>query len=210
MGQPSRAKWVLHAEAGTLRYAQSELGSSVVLEPVAADGGEEEFSLAIPQLWVGPSDNVGLAGQNGSGKSTLLRHLLKTVPPTVRCAYMGQSVGPRQREEALARLRQLSAVDAGRVLSLVARLNSDPDRLMDGDDTSPGEMRKLILAEQLLQEPHLLVLDEPTNHLDVGSIEALQAMLGEFSGALLLVTHDRCLMEAVLPRSMVHRGGGAG
>lgn len=199
VGQPSRAKWVLHAEAGTLRYAQSELGSSVVLEPVAADGDEGEFSLAIPQLWVGPSDHVGLAGQNGSGKSTLLRHLLKTVPPTVRCAYMGQSVGPRQREEALARLRQLSAVDAGRVLSLVARLNSDPDRLMDGDDTSPGEMRKLILAEQLLQEPHLLVLDEPTNHLDVGSIEALQAMLGEFPGALLLVTHDCCLMEAVCP-----------
>lgn len=197
VGQPSRAKWVLHTEAGTLRYAQSELGSSVVLEPAAADGGEWEFSLAIPQLWVGPSDHVGLAGQNGSGKSTLLRHLLKTVPPTVRCAYMGQSVGPRQRDEALARLRQLSAVDAGRVLSLVARLNSDPDRLMDGDDTSPGEMRKLILAEQLLQEPHLLVLDEPTNHLDVGSIEALQAMLGEFPGALLLVTHDRCLMEAV-------------
>lgn len=213
VGQPSRAKWVLHAEAGVLGFADSEPGDPAVVfesDVTGLSGFEAStvktlsveprcFSLVIPQLWVGPSDHVGLAGQNGSGKSTLLRHLLKTVPPTVRCAYMGQSVGPRQREEALARLRQLSAVDAGRVLSLVARLNSDPDRLMDGDDTSPGEMRKLILAEQLLQEPHLLVLDEPTNHLDVGSIEALQAMLGEFPGALLLVTHDRCLMEAVCP-----------
>lgn len=200
VGQPSQAKWVLHTEAGVLRYALSEPGrSSVAFGSGAVDGGEGEFSLAIPQLWVGPSDHVGLVGQNGSGKSTLLSHLLKTVPPSVRCAYVGQSVGPRQREEALARLRQLSPADAGRVLSLVARLNSNPDRLLDGADTSPGEMRKLILAEQLLQEPHLLVLDEPTNHLDVGSIEALQAMLEEFPGALLLVTHDRFLVEAACP-----------
>ncbi|MGN8854415.1 ATP-binding cassette domain-containing protein, partial [Collinsella sp. HCP28S3_H5] len=80
---------------------------------------------------------------------------------------------------------------------IVARLNSDPDRLLDGDDLSPGELRKLMLAEQLVTNPNFLVLDEPTNHLDVGSIEALQEMLSGFSGALLLVTHDRQLSEAV-------------
>ena len=77
------------------------------------------------------------------------------------------------------------------------RLNSDPDKLLDGDDLSPGELRKLMLAEQLVTNPNFLVLDEPTNHLDVGSIEALQEMLSGFSGALLLVTHDRQLSEAV-------------
>ena len=60
-----------------------------------------------------------------------------------------------------------------------------------------GDLRKLLLAEQLVQEPNFLVLDEPTNHLDVGSIEALQRMLADFPGAVLLVTHDRQLADAV-------------
>jgi ATPase subunit of ABC transporter with duplicated ATPase domains len=76
-------------------------------------------------------------------------------------------------------------------------LNSDPDKLLDGDDLSPGELRKLMLAQQLVTNPSLLVLDEPTNHLDMGSIEALQGMLIGFPGAFLLVTHDEQLSEAV-------------
>ena len=94
-------------------------------------------------------------------------------------------------------LRDLDLETYGLFPSFVARLNSDPDRLLDGDDLSPGELRKLMLAEQLVTNPNFLVLDEPTNHLDVGSIEALQEMLSGFSGALLLVTHDRQLSEAV-------------
>lgn len=219
IGAPSRAKWVAHSEAGALVRGSCAEDAEVRFLPAPSTGvgralddaahrkafgapsealgsPTAPFSLVIPELWVGPTDHVGLAGQNGSGKSTLLSHLLGSVPPSVRCAFVGQSVSPQQREAALAQLRQLSAADAGQVLSLVARLNSDPDRLLDGRDTSPGEMRKLVLAQQLLQEPNLLVMDEPTNHLDVGSIEALQAMLAEFPGALLLVTHDQQLLEA--------------
>lgn len=121
------------------------------------------------------------------------------MPDGVRVAYVPQNVDDRTRERARAQLASLSAADAGRVLALVAGLNSDPDRLLDGADTSPGEMRKLMLAEQLLAEPHFLVLDEPTNHLDVGSIEALQAMLAAYPGALLLVSHDERLVEACCP-----------
>lgn len=153
-------------------------------------------SLRVPELWVGPADHVGLTGRNGSGKTTLLRHLLASVPEGVRVAYVPQNVDDHTRERARAQLASLSAADAGRVLALVAGLNSDPDRLLDGADTSPGEMRKLMLAEQLLTEPHFLVLDEPTNHLDVGSIEALQAMLAAYPGALLLVSHDEQLVKA--------------
>lgn len=83
------------------------------------------------------------------------------------------------------------------MLSIVARLNSDPDRMADGRDVSPGELRKLMLAEQLIDEPHFLVLDEPTNHLDIGSIEALQKLLEGFPGAILLVTHDLALATSV-------------
>ncbi len=175
-GGPASAKTVAHCEATVLRAG--------------------DFSLRIPELWVGPADHIGLAGRNGTGKSTLVRHLLSRVPETVRVAYVPQSVSEAQREGALARLRAMDTANAGRVLGLVAGLNSDPDRLLDGADTSPGEMRKLILAEQLLGEPNLLVLDEPTNHLDLGSIEALEAMLAEYPGALVLVSHDPLLVES--------------
>ena len=146
-----------------------------------------------------PTDHVGISGNNGSGKSTLLRRLLELTKPNVRVAYVPQSVSEQRRDEALRFLRALDSASTGQVLSLVARLNSDPDRLLDGGDTSPGELRKLMLAEQLLCEPNLLVLDEPTNHLDLEPIQALQAMLSEFPGALVLVSHDRVLLEATCP-----------
>lgn len=57
-------------------------------------------------------------------------------------------------------------------------------------------MKKLLIAEQLLHEPNLLILDEPTNHLDVGSIEALERALAAFPGAIILVTHDEQLLHA--------------
>jgi len=94
-------------------------------------------------------------------------------------------------------LRDCDAASRGGILSVVARLNSDPERLLDGSDVSPGELRKLALAQGLLRQPNLVVLDEPTNHLDLGSIEALQDMLAEFPGAVLVVTHDSALAAAV-------------
>ena len=83
------------------------------------------------------------------------------------------------------------------MLSLVAGLNSDSDALRKGPNISPGELKKLLIAEQLLREPNLLILDEPTNHLDVGSIEALERALAAFPGAIILVTHDEQLLHAV-------------
>ena len=64
-----------------------------------------------------------------------------------------------------------------------------------GKETSPGEMRKLLLADALLEEPNILILDEPTNHLDVTSIQALQALLSSFAGAVVLVSHDAALIQ---------------
>lgn len=176
-GETSRARTVIHVPATTLRRG--------------------DFALAVPELWVGPTDRIAVIGPNGAGKSTLIDHLAAQSGPGIRLARLPQCVGEGQRREALEGLRGLDAARAGRVLALVARLNSDPDRLRDGADLSPGELRKLMLAQQLAADPHLLMLDEPTNHLDLGSIEALQALLAGFPGALVLATHDDALAEAV-------------
>ena len=138
-----------------------------------------------------------MTGANGTGKSLLVRAIIDSVPENIKVAYVPQVVASAERERALEQLRKHTQEQKGRILSIVARLNSDPDRLLDGDDLSPGELRKLMLAEKLVAEPNFLVLDEPTNHLDIGSIEALQRLLVGFPGAILLVTHDIRLAEAV-------------
>ncbi len=176
-GEVTRASFVAHLEASVLRA--------------------DEFAIEMPELWIGPADHVVLTGDNGTGKSLVVRAVLASVPESIRVAFVPQDVGAGERERALGQLREQSPEQRGRILSIVAQLNSDPDRLLDGGDMSPGELRKLLLAEQLVQKPNFLVLDEPTNHLDVGSIEALQRMLADFPGAVLLVTHDRQLADTV-------------
>ena len=125
------------------------------------------------------------------------RQVRKLVPEQVEYAFIPQEVDERSRQAALERLRALDDADKGRVLSLVAGLNTDPDALREGSNISPGELKKLLIAEQLLHEPNLLILDEPTNHLDVGSIEALERALAAFPGAIILVTHDEQLLHTV-------------
>ncbi|MCI8468300.1 MAG: ABC-F family ATP-binding cassette domain-containing protein [Eggerthellaceae bacterium] len=156
-----------------------------------------DFCLTAPELWVGPSDHIVLTGPNGTGKSLLVSHLAMLVREGVAVARLPQQVDASLRAAALGRLGALDPATRGRVLSVVGRLNSDPARLLDGGDVSPGELRKLLLAEQLTRDPALLVLDEPTNHLDVGSIEALQGLLASFPGAFVLVTHDETLRDTV-------------
>ncbi len=157
--------------------------------------GQGDFSLAIPELWVGPTDHIGIVGRNGSGKSTLVRHVLGHVPDGIRVAYVPQEVDRQMRESVLLRFLDRSQKERGEVLSHVARLNSDPVRMMDGKETSPGEMRKLLIADALLEEPNVLILDELTNHLDIASIQALQALLSSFAGAVVLVSHDAALIQ---------------
>jgi ATPase subunit of ABC transporter with duplicated ATPase domains len=75
-------------------------------------------------------------------------------------------------------------------MSIIRHLGSDPGRILATNIPSPGEARKLILAQGILQEPCLIIMDEPTNHLDLVSIECLENALRDCSCGLLLVSHD--------------------
>lgn len=176
-GSPAQSKSIAHSDETTLQAG--------------------DFSISIPELWIAPTDHIVLTGTNGTGKSLVIHHVLQSMAETTNVAFIPQRVELAERERALSTLASYDQSKRGQILSIVARLNSNPDRLLDGDDVSPGELRKLMLAEQLLQEPNILILDEPTNHLDVGSIEALERMLIDFSGAILLVTHDSELAHSV-------------
>ena len=89
----------------------------------------------------------------------------------------------------------------------MAQLNSDPDRILEGAATSPGELRKLMIARGLLNTPSLIIVDEPTNHLDLHSVEALERALAQFGGALLLVSHDLAFLRACTNITWEIKGG---
>lgn len=167
-----------------------------------------DFTVCVPELWIAPTDHVTISGRNGTGKSLVVQRIAESTSPSVKVAYIPQAIGRKERRRALEVLRSCASDQRGRILSVVARLNSDPERLLDGSEVSPGELRKLLLAEQLIDDPNFVILDEPTNHLDVGSIEALQDLLIQFPGAVLLVSHDAVLLDAVSERRWSMTGSG--
>ncbi len=152
--------------------------------------------LAYPDLAITPNDRIALTGDNGSGKSTLVRHLLAALEvPAEQRAYVPQEIDADESRRMLDRARRLANEPLGRLMTIVSRLGSRPDRLLASDQPSPGETRKLLLALGMVHAPHIIVLDEPTNHMDLPSIEALETALADCPCALLLVSHDQRFLE---------------
>ncbi len=152
-------------------------------------------------------DRVHVRGANGAGKTTLLEALLRQLVGT------GSAVGSLSQEpddaaEQLARVRCADPGVRGRILGVVALLGIDPDRLLVSDDPSPGEARKLALAELLSSDLDVVVLDEPTNHLDLPSIERLEAAMRSYGGTLVLVSHDDLLADATTTSAWEVADGG--
>lgn len=155
-----------------------------------------ERELVIPALTVGASDRIAIIGPNGMGKSTLVRTLLASTPLEAgRVLAIPQEISVAESATVLAALKGLPEARLGEVLAIVARLGSPPERVLGGGATSPGELRKIMVALGVLGSPHLIVMDEPTNHLDILSVEALEEALAGCPCALVLVSHDARFVE---------------
>ncbi|WP_436796229.1 ABC-F family ATP-binding cassette domain-containing protein [Actinospongicola halichondriae] len=166
------------------------------------------FRLGPISLDVGYGERVALVGANGSGKTTLLQAALGRVEPSSGTARLGPSVVVGTLDQARRRFAtDESLIDAfvaetgvmaNDARSQLAKLGLGPDHIgRSTDRLSPGERTRAVLAAFALVGVNLLVLDEPTNHLDLPAIEQLEAALDGYPGTLVLVTHDRQLLEAV-------------
>jgi ATP-binding cassette subfamily F protein 3 len=174
--------------------------------------------LSGANLEVERGEHVVLVGPNGAGKTTLIETLAEQREPAagsvrtghnVKVGYLSQhaetAAGEGSVLEAAQRETGLSGQKARRLLGGFLFSGSDVEKSLD--DISGGEQRRLSLAILVASGANVLILDEPTNHLDVESREALEDALSAFEGAVILVSHDRALLEAVGSRTLVCEDG---
>ncbi|HOB51003.1 MAG TPA: ABC-F family ATP-binding cassette domain-containing protein [Mycobacterium sp.] len=199
-----RKEWTLQFSIGA-----APRSSAVVATLDNAVVRQGEFVLGPVSLQLDAGERVGITGPNGAGKSTLLRLLLGRRQPDEGRASLGANVAIGEIDQARAdfsgpgRLidrfeQRVPSWPTAEVRTLLAKfgLRADHvDRELDG--LSPGERTRAGLALLQARGTNVLVLDEPTNHLDLPAIEQLEQALEAYDGALLLVTHDRRMLQNV-------------
>lgn len=210
-----RKEWVLEFTIGA-----APRSSAVVATLNNAVARQGDFVLGPVSLQVDAGERIGITGPNGAGKSTLLRLLLGRQQPDEGRASLGANVAIGEIDQARAdfagserlvdrfeqRVPSWSTAD---VRTLLAKFGLRADHVERGvDELSPGERTRAGLALLQACGTNVLVLDEPTNHLDLAAIEQLEQALETYDGALLLVTHDRRMLQNVrLDRSWVVENG---
>lgn len=209
-----------------LRFASTRLGKDVIdLHDACVRVGDRVLLDRV--TWqLAPGERIGIVGVNGAGKSTLLRVLAGEIPltsgrrkvgVTVELAFLSQEV---RELEAWADRRVIEAVEAvssvirlGRreisATQLAQRLGfTGPRQQTRVGDLSGGERRRLQVTRLLMGEPNVLLLDEPTNDLDIETLTSLEDVLDGWAGTLLVVSHDRYLLERVCDRQVALLGDG--
>ena len=199
-----RKEWQLEFTIGS-----APRSSSVVSTLNGAVFQQGAFTLGPLSLQVDVGDRIGITGPNGAGKSTLLRGLLGRQQTVEGTAALGSSVQIGEIDQARSLLIGDSALadafealvpemSSAEVRTLLAKFGLRADHVTRSVEAlSPGERTRAALALLQARGVNLLVLDEPTNHLDLPAIEQLEQALQSYTGTLLLVTHDRRMLEAV-------------
>ncbi|WP_326810255.1 ATP-binding cassette domain-containing protein [Streptomyces scopuliridis] len=199
-----RKEWELRME-----IASADRSGAVVATLRAAEVARGDFHFGPVTLQVDRADRVAITGANGSGKSTLLAALLGRLPLDAGHATLGSGVVVGEVDQARALFHgPETLLDAFRqavpdtepadIRTLLAKFGLKSGHLLRPATTlSPGERTRSALALLQGRGVNLLVLDEPTNHLDLPAIEQLELALDSYDGTLLLVTHDRRMLNAV-------------
>jgi len=214
--QPGKVRMQIQEErrSGRLVIEAEQVSYAYEDQPIVRD-----FSTTIQR-----GDKVGIIGPNGSGKTTLLRVLMGELAPDQGEVRLGTNLEISYFDQLRSQLDETRSVldnvgqgrDVitvnGRPRGLIGYLQDflfSPDRVHAPISAlSGGERNRLLLARLLAQPTNLLVLDEPTNDLDIETLEILEDQLLEYSGTLLLVSHDRAFLNNLVTSTLVLDGSG--
>ncbi len=202
------------------QFAAPERSGRVIFELLDGRvevGDEPLVLLEHAELWLERGEHVSLVGPNGSGKTTMIETLAGrrdlaagrlSTGHNVKVGYLSQhadelGAGGEQGQSVLDATQRATGLNQGKARALLGRFlfsGEDAEKPLAG--LSGGERRRLSLAVLVHSGANVLILDEPTNHLDIESREALEDALRAFTGAVLLVSHDRALLDAVGTRTV--------
>jgi ATP-binding cassette subfamily F protein uup len=218
--------------AELMAFATQRLGKTVLeledatlrVDKGGPDGTTHRDLLDHVTWRIGPGDRIGLVGVNGSGKTSLLRALTGARPldggrlitgKTVRLAHLTQELADVPGElrvlEAVEQIARFVKVGRNEISasSMLERLGFPADRQWTRvAELSGGERRRLQLTRLLMDEPNVLLLDEPTNDLDIDTLQRLEDLLDGWPGTLVVVSHDRYLIERACDTVMALFGDG--
>ncbi len=158
--------------------------------------GEKKI-LKYENLSLNKGDKIAIIGDNGVGKSSFLKLLISKITPLKSYLYLPQEIDLKQKENLFEAIKSLNNEKKGELFTFIQRLSSNPKNLLNNENTSPGELRKLFIAKALLDNIQLIILDEPTNHMDLDSIQSLEQALKEYQNTLIVVSHDKTFIKNI-------------
>ncbi len=209
------------------KLATTRLGKDVLdLEEVSYQTPDGKSLLKNVTLRIGPGDRIGLVGANGAGKTTLIKLIMGELKPTAGRIKVGKTVKTALLSQDVHELiehgddrifnmikREKTTFQVGKkevgVGQLVEQLGFDSPQLQTPiKELSGGQKRRFQLLRLLFTEPNVLILDEPTNDLDTDMLAAVEDLLDSWPGTLIVVSHDRYLLERVTDMQYALLGDG--
>lgn len=207
----------------TIQFEQQRIGKKVIEIKSGAFGYEEQAIFSDFDLIIQNTDRIGVVGNNGAGKTTLLKIFNReldltsgefTIGDTVNIGYFSQEIDHLPQAKRLLPFLQEFAQEykaGNEIISITSLLEQflfpkESHGKLIGK-LSGGEKKRLNLLTLLLKRPNFLIMDEPTNDLDIATLNVLESFIDDFSGPVVIVSHDRYFMDKVTDKLLVLENG---